>query len=208
MSQDNNGGYDYKINDTFDQNNAIQTKEQKSNSKLIIILIIAMIISSVITYYLYSQYIDLSNRAVIMEDMIDTLNVKAIINDKMIDTLEKNNTINNNSLNRLLLSQSVDGGVVNDQFIIVKSTFYDEIAIIDLETQPSMSSQYKGEGNFSTEDRVLKKHLINLIDALKINYNQYNNNDMTAFENLKIYVTIKNYDIGTFESGTLTLSGE
>lgn len=178
------------VNPNYNSNN-IHKEKPKGIFIIIFILLILSLASSIILFFQNNK-----------------INESMVLLNNSIEKIEIDSALNSVKLNRLQLSQRVNDGIVNDQFVIVKSTFYDKASYIDVDTQPSMNSQYKGEGNFSTEDRELKKYLINLMNELESGYNDYMDISMTPFKELKIYLTIKNYDIGIYENGILTLSGE
>lgn len=101
-----------------------------------------------------------------------------------------------------------DGGVVTEQFYVSKALFFDDFATVDIDTQPTIYNSYKGQGNFSIDDRELRKYLITIMERIETSYNENGLDIIKPFNNLKIYITIKNYDIATFENKVLTLSGE
>lgn len=209
---DNENNMLIQSNDVTQQDNKKGSNGKNKYTIFFIVIIVVLIASVSFNIYIFMQNKSLSEKLVLLNDRITLLDAELDRNIKVLHTsIKEIDDLNEYSLIgliRLQLSQSVDSGIVNDQLVIDKSIFYDRVAFIDVDTQPIMSSQYKGNGNFSTDDRELKKTLLNLIEQLKVRYNEYKYGDMINFEDMTINITIKNYDIGTYEKGVLTLTGE
>lgn len=80
---------------------------------------------------------------------------------------------------------------------------------LDLSPQPDLFTKYKGDGKFDVPDRELKSMLLANVEQLRDAYNNnFANETVPPWDKGEIFITVKNYDVGTFSNGKITLKGE
>lgn len=110
-----------------------------------------------------------------------------------------------NSIATLNMQHRMSGsGVVTDELVIDKATFLFNTGVIDVETQPGVD--YLGKGKFDMSDREVRAMVEDLLKEAEEMYTSYSNDP--EWGSGPITVTIKNYEIGTFENGEFELKGE
>ena len=99
-------------------------------------------------------------------------------------------------------------GIVTDELVIQKAHFYrtGKGLTIDIRPQPSFAKHFKGQGRFNVSDRELKSILLTLVDKMKEHLNE--GSSLPEFDNLTIYISQNNYEVATYENGSLKLKGE
>ncbi|WP_143106690.1 hypothetical protein [Cohnella sp. OV330] len=111
------------------------------------------------------------------------------------------------------IQHEVEGGIVTDDFVVNKlyltPTNDGKVSvIIDLDTQPQMALHYKGQGGFDLADRELRAKSTTIIEKVKGRYQSYAPDDLPAWNDADVNLTIKNYAIGDTTSGQFALVGE
>lgn len=206
---------DSQVGDSFESKDVVTSSEKvrKKYPALQASIIVVILINLIFSIVLYNRYIELNGlltkRINELEGKVSDMSVNVTQTLNEYRNLENIAIANSFEIERLLISQRIsNSGVVTDQFFVDNAVFFESVAIIDIDTQPAMSYNYKGYGNFTTEDRELRKHLINLMEEIEKVYDSHKSTVIKKFNDLKVYITIKNYDIGTWENGTLKLVGE
>lgn len=150
----------------------------------------------------------LSSNIAVMEEKLNTATHDLNVQTNTVKALNEEMIQYEKTINQLRISESTDSYIVNDQFIIEKSVFYDNDAYIDIGTQPAFAIKYDGYGEFSVEDRELKKYLTDLVAQTEKNYNEGKLDSLKPFKDLNVYITTHNYDVATYKNGELKLKGE
>jgi cell division protein FtsL len=183
---------------------------------LIYFFALICIINTTITYILYTKYNSLKSET---EDVFNqSKNVQREFSEfqSKVKDLESKITVNSvaneiniNSIAGLQMAQELKFYGVTDNLIVEKAGFsFNGDATIDIYTQPAYTKYYRGQGKFDVNDRELKSELLNIVDKVKAVYDMHRKPTMSEFEKIKLYLTIKNYEIGTYENGQILLKGE
>lgn len=169
-----------------------EKKKKGRKSKLLsIILELLLVLSLFLSVGLYGRVNKLENQILELEN-----------NQKIVKNILK---LQSTEITKLNLSKSIDEGVVTDKFFVHKSLFFDDEAVIDIDLQPSIVTTYVGEGKFNIDDNELKKYIMELLVKVGATYDEGKLDEMKAFKDLKVHITIKNYDVAMLENGTLSL---
>ncbi|WP_217496392.1 hypothetical protein [Paenibacillus algicola] len=111
------------------------------------------------------------------------------------------------------ISHSIEGAVVTDDFIVEKVYFNVgengnlNNVVIDVDNQPDMAYVYEGKGAYELTDREVRAKSDAIIDAVIERYASTENLPLWD-DNTYVSVTVKNYEIGTKQSGEFKLIGE
>lgn len=144
----------------------------------------------------------------------------ALVSSKIanVDLTKVNSSIEdiNRSIYLMSMQHRIERGLVTDDFIVAKASVSASPSLkllsfaLDLDTQPGAYSKYKGQGKFTVPDRELKSMLQDVIGKLKEYYDGSDQvyKDLPQWKDGTVYITIKNYEIGTYKNGELKLKGE
>lgn len=208
----------------LESNNIFENTKTKID---IIFIIILCVLSVSVSIYAISEIDRLEELLSSLNDepvAEDTIGVVDIENEVFsIDKRQYDSLLN--SIDMLELQHSIEnGGIVTNDFIVDKIKIYnlenlkegtdiEELSMyIDLDSQPSMSRHYEGNGKFDLSDRELKVAVSDILESIKVkwdrNFRWNIDKDYNKFEEGTHYVTYKNYEVGTVENGEFILIGE
>jgi hypothetical protein len=134
--------------------------------------------------------------------------------------IEKISDINNRSTATAKMAylsyvqHDIEGGVVTDDFVVDKvyltpNQSGDNVSIIiNIDTQPAMAIHHQGKGTFDIADRELRAKSLAIINAVKERYITDGGDNLPAWDDNNVHLTIKNYAIGDTASGEFKLVGE
>ncbi|MDQ0878881.1 cell division protein FtsL [Paenibacillus sp. V4I3] len=159
-----------------------------------------------------NKYLELENKISDVSSKLPTVDLTKI--DSRIESLDRRIYFMN-------MQHNIEGGLVTEDFIVqhaiisvLPSLKDGQSGIlhssIDLDTQPVTSSKYKGQGKFTVPDRELKSMLQDVIDKIQKRYDGSDQlfKGLPQWKDGTVYLTIKNYEIGTYKNGEIKLKGE
>ena len=180
--------------------------EQKKPKTLIYAIIGIIALNIVFVAYTLSALNNIVNQT---NSSISNLESKVLSLETKLTSVNLGLVESENRIIWLSLNSRVSEGVVTDQLVVQRATFEDGIICLDIRSQPSFSSHFLGQGRFDLQDRELKAIILTLINETKSYYDNYVQNvDMPSFDKYKVYITQNNYEVATYSSGELLLTGE
>lgn len=171
-------------------------KIKKYNKILLVLVLIAIIISSFSVYRTYGNIVNNTDSST-------------------ISGIETRLGIIFDDLRFLQFNYKYSGGIVTDKVVVYHSDLYKNVekgvsGTIDIRPQPSYDKYFVGEGKINLSDRELRVLIKEIIDEVQSSLKNsgevgivYKDLDITSLS-----ITTQNYDVGTYENGTIKLIGE
>ncbi len=185
----------------------VESKSKFSRSHIILTLIVGIMLVINITF-LAAMYSRITSFEQSVNQNLNSTTEKVNDFEQTLNLVKSDVDDNFHRSDLLRFDEYVSGGVVTNQLIVEKAQFLsNDIASIDMTSQPRFSLNYEGEGRYELSDRELKAAILALLAEVESQYRDYFY-DGDTFYDYTIYITQQNYSVATYENGELKLTGE